>query len=204
MAKQNFEGAQWRHPARTTGILQSYCSWGKIAIFFVLFRKNPAQQKVWWYECNFQDEEFSSEPSVQNVDFIKDIKEIKTRKVWLLQIYQSHLKIYFPAFKEHKTANHGKDWGIQHPYPQCQQKKEKIHQGKFIYCCLIPNAWQIYFKGNIQVWKFLVFSSQNDTQHFLRKTNKWHWTNSTFWRTCSQRWWTWDGDTRCFPSQPGW
>ena len=29
----------------------------------------------------FQDEELSSEPSVQNVDFIKDIKEIKTRKV---------------------------------------------------------------------------------------------------------------------------
>ena len=82
--------------------------------------------------------------------------------MWLLQIYQSHLKIYFPAFKEHKTANHGKDWGIQHPYPQCQQKKEKIHQGKFIYCCLIPNAWQIYFKGNIQAWNFLVFSSQNN------------------------------------------
>ena len=29
------------------------------------------------------------------------------------------------------------------------RKKEKIHQGKFIYWYLIPNVWQIYLKGNI-------------------------------------------------------
>ena len=42
----------------------------------------------------FQDEELSSEPSVQNVDFIKDIKEIKTRKVWLQIIRFLHLKMF--------------------------------------------------------------------------------------------------------------
>ena len=70
----------------------------------------------------------SSEPSVQNVDFIKDIKEIKTRKVWL-QICTFSLKHLFLAFQEHKETNHGKERGVKHSHPQCQQKEEAVYQG---------------------------------------------------------------------------
>ena len=70
----------------------------------------------------------SSEPSVQNVDFIKDIKEIKTRKVWL-QICTFSFKHRFLAFQEHKETNHGKERGVKHSHPQCQQKEEEVYQG---------------------------------------------------------------------------
>ena len=70
----------------------------------------------------------SSEPSVQNVDFIKDIKEIKTRKVWL-QICTFSFKHRFLAFQEHKETNHGKERGVKHSHPQCEQKEEAVYQG---------------------------------------------------------------------------
>ena len=50
-----------------------------MALFGNLKYKENFERSSW--NTVFQDEELSSEPSVQNVDFIKDIKEIKTRKV---------------------------------------------------------------------------------------------------------------------------
>ena len=72
------------------------------------------------------------------------VKRTFSTKCWLHQGYQGnqnpqsitpkyflflHVTISL-AFQEHKTTDHGKEWGIKHSYPQCQQKEAKVYQGK--------------------------------------------------------------------------
>ena len=99
------------------------------------------------------------------------VKRTFSTKCWLHQGYQGnqnpqgitpkyflflHLTISL-AFQEHKATDHGKEWGIKHSHPQCQQKEEEIYQGiypKKIFQTNFKlfsqnNFHSIYFQGHV-------------------------------------------------------
>ena len=131
-------------------------------------RKNPTQQKVWWYEYNFQDEEFSSEPSVQNVDFIKDIKEIKNPQSVVVANLSITSKDIFSNIQRRQDDESWKRLG--NPTSASTMSAEK--RRRFIKVNLfIGISFQMFDKYILRVIFFL-------SKEML--TNKWHWTNSTF------------------------